>query len=353
MASPWRIGHAGPAGTRLLGTDPRPDIMPIPVTCPTCHRTFRVPDRFAGRRGLCPDCQSIVAVPDEELVQLDAFSDEPDPLPRRRRRERPRRPDPRDHLPAWRRVATGYLVQQAAAALLWIGLALLVLGMVALADDPGNFQNEPTTPQVVAASLGMLALFIGFAVQAIGRLISAATPVRAPRGLGILSAIASALVLLGSCLVGFLMIGVAVAQEQGNPDEALATLGGLSVFGWMFLVAAGETMHGFAVGAVGRVLRSNGARVMGNGLGVFVGLVSLLSIFVFCGLAVWVGNNNPQNPDPDHAQSTALFAWMIGTGVVSALYLMLDLVLLQQGRSAVARIVAEAADDARRDEDWD
>jgi hypothetical protein len=327
--------------------------MPIPVTCPTCHRTFRVPDRFAGRRGLCPDCKNVVAVPDEELVQLDAWPDDPEPEDRRPRRQRRSRPSARDHLPAWRRVAAGYLVQQAASALLLIGLAMVVAGMVALADDPGDLQQEPNTAQVVVASIGMLALFIGFAVQAVGRLVSAATPVRAPRALGILSAGSSILALLGSCLLGFFMIAVAMAQEQGNPDEALATLAGLCLFGWMFLVAVGETLHGFAVGAVGRVLRADPARILGNGLGVFVAVVSLLSIFVFCGLAAWVGNNNPQNPDPDHGQSTALVIWLIGTGIFTGLYLMLDLVLLYQGRSAVARIAAEAADDAQADEDWD
>jgi hypothetical protein len=327
--------------------------MPITVTCPNCHRTFRVGDQHAGRRGRCPDCQGVVTVPDEELAQLDLLPDEPAPAAYRRRREPPRRPTPRDHLPAWRRVSIGFLVQQGAAALLFVGLTLLILGTVALADDPGDFQNEPNTAQMVTASLGLLALFVGSAVQAVGRLISASTPVRAPRVLGILSAVGSILALLGGCLVGFFLVAAGVQAQQGNGDEALDTLGGLALFGWMFLAAAAETLHGFAVGSVGRVLRADGARVLGNGLGVSVALASLLAIFAFCGLAAWVGNNNPQNPEPDPDQSRALLAWLIGAAALTGLYLILDVVLLQAGRSAVARIAAEAADSAGPDDRWD
>ena len=85
----------------------------------------------------------------------------------------------------------------------------------------------------------------------------------------------------------------------------------------------------------------------------FVAIASLLALFVFCGLAVWVGNNNPQNPDPTEEQSRALVAWLVGAAVLSGLYLMLDVVLLQQGRSAVARIAADPDDGARPDDRWD
>src|SRR4051812_35271124 len=195
--------------------------MSITVHCPSCHRTFRVGDQFAGRRGRCPDCQAVVTVPDEELARLDPLPDEPAPAPFRRR-EPPRRLTPRDHLPAWRRVSIGFLVQQGAAVLLLVGLMLLLLGTVVLAEDPGNFQNEPDTAQMVTASLGMLALFVGSAVQAVGRLISAGTPVRAPRVLGILSAVGSVLSLLGFCLVGFFFVAAGMGQGNGD-DEAIAT----------------------------------------------------------------------------------------------------------------------------------
>src|SRR3954465_1242813 len=144
--------------------------MSITVHCPSCHRTFRVGDQFAGRRGRCPDCQAVVTVPDEELAPLDPLPDAPAPAAYPRRKP-PRRLTPRDHLPAWRRVSIGFLVQQGAAVLLLAGLMLLLLGTVALADDPGNLQNDPGAAQMVTASLGMLGLFVGSAVQAVGRLI--------------------------------------------------------------------------------------------------------------------------------------------------------------------------------------
>lgn len=44
--------------------------MPIPVTCPKCHKRFRVSDKFAGQKGPCPNCKNEIQVPakDEEVV---------------------------------------------------------------------------------------------------------------------------------------------------------------------------------------------------------------------------------------------------------------------------------------------
>ena len=317
--------------------------MPLTVTCPSCHRTFRVGDQFAGRRGLCPDCGAVVTVPDLAPPQLDPWPDEPTPEPRRRRRESPRRPTSRDHLPAWRRVSVGFLIQQVAAVLLLIGLILAVAGVLLLADDPGDLKAEPNEAQGLAALLGFLVLSLGFVVQMIGRMLSAAAPAGPPRVLGTLSAVAGVVQFLGFCLSG-LLLGVAEVQaQQGNPaDPALETLGGLCLFGWMFVVVGGESLHGFAVGAVGRALRADGARVLGTGLGLFAAFMGLAAVFVFCGLAAWVGNNNPQNPEPDAEQSRALLAWLVGVGLLCATYWGLDLILLQLGRSAVARNVGEA-----------
>jgi hypothetical protein len=314
--------------------------MPIRVTCPSCHRTYRVGDHQAGRRGLCPDCGAVVAVPREELDWLEP---EDDDRPGGRRRERPRRITPADHLPAWRRVSTGFLIQQFAAALLLLGIALVVVGTAVLADDPGNFQNEPNTAQTVAAAIGLGALFVGFAGQAIGRLVSARTPARSPRTFGVLAAAASGMQLAGGCLVVLLIaINEAGAQQGNPPDPALEALGGLALFGWMVLSVVGEVLHGVTAAAVARVLRADGARLLGNGLAAYAAVAGLLCLFAFCGLAAWVGNNPPQNPDPDQEQSNAVLVWMVAAGLLTALYLMLDVVLLQQGRSAVARVAADA-----------
>jgi hypothetical protein len=252
-------------------------------------------------------------------------------------------------------VSAGFLVQQVAAVVLLFALALLLAGAVLLADDPGDLRAEPNDTQAAAAGIGLVVLFTGFVTQVIGRLVAASTPVRAPRALGILAAVGSVLQLLGACLVGFFFGALEVEAQNGNPpDPALEALAGLCLFGWMFVVAAGESVHGFAVGSVGRVLRADGARVMGNGLGVLAAVAGLLAIFVFCGLSFWIGNNNPQNPEPDQEQAAAVLAWAIGVGVLMGLYWGLDIVLLQLGRSAIARTAAEDADersgfDDRRD----
>jgi hypothetical protein len=225
---------------------------------------------------------------------------------------------------------------------------------VLLTDDPGDLQAEPNTSQVVAAGLGILGLNLGFVGQAVGRMVSASTPVRAPKALGVLSAIASVIQILLTCGVGSFFLLLEAEAEQGNgPDIALETLGGLSLLALMFVVVGGESIHGFAVGAVGKVLRADGARVMGNGLGILAALGGLLAVFVFCGLAAWVGENNPQNPEPNPEQTTAMLGWMIGSGVLLGLYWVLDLVLLQLGRSAVARIGEPTEDGDGADQRWD
>ncbi len=37
--------------------------MPISVVCPGCKTRFRVSDRFAGQKGPCPKCKTIITVP--------------------------------------------------------------------------------------------------------------------------------------------------------------------------------------------------------------------------------------------------------------------------------------------------
>jgi hypothetical protein len=43
--------------------------MAIRVTCPGCHKRFKVSDQFAGKSGPCPECKTIIRVPtkDEEV----------------------------------------------------------------------------------------------------------------------------------------------------------------------------------------------------------------------------------------------------------------------------------------------
>lgn len=40
--------------------------MPINVTCPGCMKRFTVADKFAGQKGPCPKCKTIIAIPKKE-----------------------------------------------------------------------------------------------------------------------------------------------------------------------------------------------------------------------------------------------------------------------------------------------
>ena len=45
--------------------------MAIRVTCPGCHKRFKVSDKFAGKSGPCPKCKTVIRVPTkDEEVQL-------------------------------------------------------------------------------------------------------------------------------------------------------------------------------------------------------------------------------------------------------------------------------------------
>ena len=41
--------------------------MPINVVCPGCYKRFQVSEQFAGKRGPCPSCQTMIDIPKEEV----------------------------------------------------------------------------------------------------------------------------------------------------------------------------------------------------------------------------------------------------------------------------------------------
>ncbi len=40
--------------------------MAIAITCPGCHKRFQVSDKFAGQKGPCPNCKTIISIPKKE-----------------------------------------------------------------------------------------------------------------------------------------------------------------------------------------------------------------------------------------------------------------------------------------------
>jgi hypothetical protein len=41
-------------------------IMAIQITCPGCHKRFQVSDKFAGQKGPCPNCKTVIQIPKKE-----------------------------------------------------------------------------------------------------------------------------------------------------------------------------------------------------------------------------------------------------------------------------------------------
>lgn len=46
--------------------------MPVSVTCTQCGRTYALKDEFAGKKARCPDCQTVLAVPTQDVVYAAA-----------------------------------------------------------------------------------------------------------------------------------------------------------------------------------------------------------------------------------------------------------------------------------------
>ena len=37
--------------------------MPLEIQCPHCRRKFRVPEKYAGKRVKCPQCEGTIGIP--------------------------------------------------------------------------------------------------------------------------------------------------------------------------------------------------------------------------------------------------------------------------------------------------
>ena len=46
--------------------------MPISVTCAKCGHTLSVKDKYAGKKGLCPKCQSTILIPGSDDARAAA-----------------------------------------------------------------------------------------------------------------------------------------------------------------------------------------------------------------------------------------------------------------------------------------
>lgn len=44
--------------------------MAIEVTCPGCQKSFRVSDQFAGKKGPCPNCKTVLTIPEKKAATV-------------------------------------------------------------------------------------------------------------------------------------------------------------------------------------------------------------------------------------------------------------------------------------------
>src|SRR5262245_11608778 len=109
--------------------------MPIALSC-RCSAEFKVPDTFAGKTSMCPECGSFLDVPEpgkksftreERYVVLDEESDEASP----RERKKQVRKAIEDEIQPVRRTA-GYGLGVAFVALAMLALPLFYIGLVLL-----------------------------------------------------------------------------------------------------------------------------------------------------------------------------------------------------------------------------
>src|SRR3954471_7812157 len=70
---PREAGWRRPVTAARLSHTPRPPrcpeprpTMPIKVTCPKCQGVLHAPDDAGGKRGKCPTCGTVLAIPAED-----------------------------------------------------------------------------------------------------------------------------------------------------------------------------------------------------------------------------------------------------------------------------------------------
>ena len=115
--------------------------MPINVTCPKCQKRFKVSDKFAGQKGPCPQCKTVITVPKlEEQVVIHA----PEPTgPKDSKGKAVLQPIFREET-KFSPVLTVVII---AATLLTLMIALVL-----------RFNIDPTSPPQLILLLGALAL---------------------------------------------------------------------------------------------------------------------------------------------------------------------------------------------------
>ncbi|HET6573498.1 MAG TPA: hypothetical protein VFG68_07845 [Fimbriiglobus sp.] len=246
--------------------------MPIKVTCPKCQGVLHAPDDAGGKRGKCPTCGTVLAIPAEGGSSADLPPPEPfrasEPLPEPAGTHRssfgaiprppdvePRRPATGSRLPAppafapaeprkpadpfakpgkravagipgqglvraWRRARRGLGWVQLALFLFLIGavgyagIAVAdTLGVKLPSQDPGYLKLEGLSSDTeIRVGVLLIPAVLGVLACTIGRFgVSNAPRSSFAKGLSTVAAVASLIVLLGVVAI-LVPVGVQVAQ---------------------------------------------------------------------------------------------------------------------------------------------
>jgi hypothetical protein len=291
--------------------------MPIAVHCPSCQALFHVGDEFAGRPGRCPECGTVLRVPDSEPEPHPEPHPEPDPyrtsrpiephdddrpFPSRRRRDdedrlredfddRPKRSgfDPHARAAAWERVAKGLWYLQV-AVLLYAFSEVFFTGFILARGmkEPGPNDWDSGHVAVFLGSLAVRLAAVGFWL--FGRFAAIRVPYVPARGWAKAS-FGFALTTLFLFLTTFCMFVMALgAAGQGqNPGAVLLMMITLVAFLALGLVAIGAEASGLAsLIQIGRGLRDAAAAGWAKlclGLMVFLLVAGTVGM---CGFMVYV-----------------------------------------------------------------
>jgi hypothetical protein len=284
--------------------------MSIPVHCRECQFRFRVGDEFAGRPGRCPECDSILQVPQLDSDPWGSRDDREDGIaPNRRSRPRPlddddidrprtsrrrerdrdfeREPsfDPVARAERWKRVDSGLWSILAAIILYVISQIIQTIFVFSKGIEHAKNGNIDSGDQAIMV-FGLIGFLSSAVFWLIGRTRINAVPYRPAKGGATGALILTWLTVLG--VFGFVIclgIAVVIIINQGPNPEAVGfiTFAGLCVMGAATCGVVAEYSGNYSVKKIASGLRASSA----EGWSTFAMIwLSVLSVAMVAGCCV-------------------------------------------------------------------
>jgi hypothetical protein len=309
--------------------------MPVTVTCTDCYRSFRVPDEFAGGRGRCPYCRTVLDVPG--LPDAAALSEE---APEARRHTSDEATDHdgdwREEAPrsAWSRYRAGLSCIQAGC---YIGIAMFLASLIFYVHQQGA---PPARGDVVAGLLGiavLLALIASVVVVIVGRSLSLSPPHPTVRGNARASFI---LTLVSAGFLGLALVALIAVEAAGGgrADRSTALLGGCGILIGIVAGLVAEMLYQISLLHVGKHFRDMRLRRWATVMIIATSLfLALLVVMVLVAGAIGAAGAGPGRArrDPDNPFGEAADAIQIVMSILPLVYLAAYAYTLQLGKNAI------------------